>query len=298
MNINQLRMMAVFAKVAETASFKQAAEQLAMVPSVVSKQISDLEAQLGTQLLHRSTRSVRLSEQGQIFLKACNKMLQAAEQGFADLSQQRTQPSGHLRLTIPSVLSSDTFAAFVMRFQQSYPEVLLDIDCSDDKKDLIRDHFDLALHIGELPNSQLFGQLLFRTHGIICTHTKYQNLIDAIQHPHDLYQWYGLLLPNLAKGFTLTQHHSGVTLAIKPPKTTRINTGSLIQNSLKYAPVWSIFPDFAIQKLIKQGTLYRLLPDWYVVADALYAISTAQLTRLPLAHLFVTALRKELKTLF
>jgi DNA-binding transcriptional LysR family regulator len=294
MQIHQLRMMAIFAKIAETGSFKMASEQLDMTPSVISKCMSDLEKELGLQLLHRSTRSLRVSEAGKPFLEACNQMLQIAHEGLTQVTASHEQPKGLLRITIPSALINEGFASFLAHFQKRYPLIDLDIDCSDERRDLIRERYDLALHIGKSPDSQLFAQSLFKTKGIICAHSSQTEMINAIQSPADLNHWPAALLPSLSGGFELCHHDSEIAKhPIKSQKTMCINSGTLIRFCLSSQSAWGVFLDFNVHQALQSGVLKRLLPNWFITADALYAITPAPLGRLPLAKLFVEMLRNE-----
>jgi DNA-binding transcriptional LysR family regulator len=114
--IDRLRQMAIFAKTIDHGSFRGAARELRLSPSVVSHHISQLEDNLGVALLYRSTRKLTLTREGEKLLAATQKMLEAVEGELLDLSVSARTPSGELRITIPSVLSQSGFTDQIAAF--------------------------------------------------------------------------------------------------------------------------------------------------------------------------------------
>jgi len=142
--IDRLRQMAIFAKTIDHGSFRAAAKELRLSPSVVSHHISQLEESLGVALLYRSTRKLSLTSEGERLLVAARNMLQAVETELVDLSSSANTPSGELRLTMPSVLSQSHFTDRIAAFSKAYPRITLSLDFSDTRRALIDDGFDLA----------------------------------------------------------------------------------------------------------------------------------------------------------
>ena len=143
--IDRLRQMAIFAKTIDHGSFRGAARELRLSPSVVSHHISQLEESLGVALIYRSTRKLTLTPEGHRLLAATHKMLEAVEGELADLSVSATAPSGELRVTIPSVLSHSHFTAQIASFSKAYPRIKLLLDFSDTRRALIDDGFALPI---------------------------------------------------------------------------------------------------------------------------------------------------------
>ena len=107
--IDRLRQMAIFAKTIDHGSFRGAAKELHLSPSVVSHHISQLEEHLGVALIYRSTRKLTLTREGDRLLAATRTMLEAVESELQTLSAGANVPSGELRITAPSVLSKSSF---------------------------------------------------------------------------------------------------------------------------------------------------------------------------------------------
>jgi len=142
--IDRLRQMAIFAKAIDHGSFRAAADELRLSPSVVSHHISELEAHLGVALMYRTTRKLRLTSEGERLLAATHKMLDAVEGEVNALSATAAEPSGELRITMPSVLSSSPFIDMVAAFLVDYPRVGVEMDFSDERRDLIDGGYDIG----------------------------------------------------------------------------------------------------------------------------------------------------------
>ena len=116
--LDQLRQIAIFAKTVDHGSFRGAARSLRLSPSVVSHHVTQLEKRLGTPLLYRSTRKLSVTPDGERLLSAAQDMIEAAETGLQDVSNQSHQPSGVLRVTVPAVLTqsrlTNQMAAFAI----------------------------------------------------------------------------------------------------------------------------------------------------------------------------------------
>lgn len=142
-----------FVQVAETLSFVEAGRLQGISASAVGKAIARLEQQLGVRLFHRSTRSVALTAEGQLFLARCRRALDELELGQAELSSRSAEPRGTLRVSLPLV--SGLVLPVLSDFMQAYPHVRLDLDFDDRLVDVIEEGFDAVLRVGEPSDSRL-----------------------------------------------------------------------------------------------------------------------------------------------
>lgn len=145
--------MVIFTRAAETLSFAEAGRQLGLSASAIGKAVARLEARLGVRLFHRSTRSVRLTPEGELFLVRCQRILGEIEEAESELAISRAKPLGRLRVSIPLV--GTLLMPVLSAFMREYPEVQLDIDFSDRIVDVIEDGFDVVLRTGDAVDSQL-----------------------------------------------------------------------------------------------------------------------------------------------
>ncbi len=161
MMIDRLRQMAIFAKTIDHGSFRGAARELRLSPSVVSHHVAQLEESLGVALIYRSTRKLTLTPEGHRLLAATHKMLEAVEGELVDLSVSARAPSGELRITIPSVLSQSQFIEEIAAFSGAYPRIKLFLDFSDTRRALIDDGFDIAIRLGPKAKNTATSRKLF-----------------------------------------------------------------------------------------------------------------------------------------
>ncbi|KQR77265.1 LysR family transcriptional regulator [Burkholderia sp. Leaf177] len=156
--MDHLSGMVIFTRAAEVLNFAEAGRQLGLSASAIGKAIARLEARLSVRLFHRSTRSVRLTNEGELFLMRCQRILGEIEEAESELAFSRAKPTGRLRVSIPLVgtLLMPVISAFMLR----YPDVQLDIDFSDRIVDVIDDRLDVVLRTGDAADSQLTTRML------------------------------------------------------------------------------------------------------------------------------------------
>lgn len=159
--IDELRALAIFAKVVETGSFRSAANALKLSPSVVGHHVSRLEKRLGVALLYRSTRRLSLTHEGEKLFTSTKAMLSAAEKGLDSVAYHASEPTGKLNLTVPAMLTRSPLVSDIAAFAKEFPKVALSINFSDIQQDLIREGIDLAIRIGDLKDSALKSKRLF-----------------------------------------------------------------------------------------------------------------------------------------
>jgi DNA-binding transcriptional LysR family regulator len=142
-----LQRLVVFAAVADTRSFSMAAARLEVSNSHVSKQVSALEKELHTRLLHRTTRSISLTEAGEIFHLRCKAILSDVAAAEQEVLRRLDTPQGVLRVTAPPNLANASLGDIVRDFMAAYPEIQLDLTLSNQLFDLAEESIDIALRI-------------------------------------------------------------------------------------------------------------------------------------------------------
>jgi len=155
-----LRTLTVFVKVGERRSFVRAAAELGMGQSGVSNAINRLEDELGVQLLARTTRSVNLTEDGAAFLQRCRQILADLGEARQVLCQARAQPTGRLRLDLPSSFGRLKIVPLLGAFRAANPALKLAVTLTDRYIDLVEEAVDVAIRIGALQDSSLIARRL------------------------------------------------------------------------------------------------------------------------------------------
>lgn len=186
MNLDEIR---IFARVAELASFSRAADQLGVAKGHVSTSVQQLEARLGTRLLHRTTRSVRLTTDGERFLERCKELLAEAEQLGAMFKPSASGLTGRLRIDMPNIIARDIVIPRLPEFLAAHPLLEVGIGTNDRLVDLVQEGFDCVLRVGTLHDSGLVARqigemrmLNVASPAYLATHGTPVTLADLARH--------------------------------------------------------------------------------------------------------------------
>ena len=150
----------VFVAVVEHGGFREAAAQLKQPKSTVSRRVADLEAALGQQLLRRTTRTVSLTEVGELFFRQASQSLSSLSDAVRVVQQSQATPRGLLKVTAPPTFAELFMGGLLAGFAREFPEVRLVLDLNDRYVDLVAEGFDVALRAGTLADSSLKARLL------------------------------------------------------------------------------------------------------------------------------------------
>jgi LysR family transcriptional regulator for bpeEF and oprC len=169
--------MRVFTRIVDLGSFSRAGDELGMPRATVSHALRQLEARLGTQLLIRTTRSVRSTPDGQAYYVRCQRLLADLEETEAVFSHAAAQPRGMLRIDLPGPLGTAVIVPALADFRARYPLLELDIGASDRYVDLVHDGVDCVVRGGEQADSGLIARRLALLTQVTCASAGY-----AAQH--------------------------------------------------------------------------------------------------------------------
>lgn len=254
--------MVVFTRAAETLSFAEAGRQLGLSASAIGKAVARLETRLGVRLFHRSTRSVRLTPEGELFLARCQRILGEIEEAESELAISRAKPMGRLRVSIPLV--GTLLMPVLSAFMREYPEVQLDIDFSDRMVDVIEDGFDVVLRTGDAVDSQLTMRTLGHYTHLIVGAPAYLDARGTPTTPEALGE-HACLQHRFSRSGRLRRWHfvrDGASFDIDLPSTAIASAVeplvALAEAGLGLANV----PDYTVRKQLADGTLVAVLRDF------------------------------------
>lgn len=163
----------IFVAIAEHQGFSAAARELGITKSAVSKRISQLEAQLGVRLLHRSTRKLSLTEAGERYYEYATLAAKAAQDAEDAVSELQGEPRGLLKILAPMSFGQLHISPLIPHFLERYPQVQVDLVLDDRPLNLIEEGFDLAIRAGVLPDSSLIARRLASLRSAVCCSPKY-----------------------------------------------------------------------------------------------------------------------------
>jgi DNA-binding transcriptional LysR family regulator len=181
-----LRTLSIFVKVGERRSFVRAAAELGIGQSGVSNAIHRLEDELGIQLLARTTRSVNLTEDGAAFLERCRQILADLDEARQTLRHARTQPTGRLRIDLPTSFGRLKIVPLLGAFRAANPALTLAVTLTDRYIDLIEEAVDMTVRIGALQDSSLIARRLTQSQFRTVASPAYLALHGRPRRPEDL----------------------------------------------------------------------------------------------------------------
>ena len=184
--MGQLEDMQVYVRVVEAGGIGNAAEQLGIAKSAVSRRLTELEARLGVSLISRTTRTSKLTEAGKQYYTRSLRVIDEVAELNSSTTNTETSLSGTLRLSAPLSFGLSHLTPALDDFAKDHPELTLDIDFSDHKTDLIAGGFDLAFRIGELDDSSLKARKISPIHTSISASPAYLEKHGTPKTPDDL----------------------------------------------------------------------------------------------------------------
>ncbi|WP_207885240.1 LysR substrate-binding domain-containing protein [Pseudomonas sp. 30_B] len=176
----------MFVASAETGSFSRAAERLGKTPSAVTKAIGLLESELGARLFERTTRSMSLTEAGQLYLEGAREVLERMRETTEEIAQLHHSLRGVLRVTAPLVFGPAFLDQACADFLSQHPDVRLQVDLSDSYLDLLDGRYDLALRMGNSDLPGLIAQPLAGSRLVVCASPAYLARRGTPTHPHEV----------------------------------------------------------------------------------------------------------------
>ena len=275
--MDQLKAMEIFVEVARQRSFSAAGKQLGISRALVSKLIMQLEAELGTRLLHRSTREVSLTESGHAYLEPCSASVEQARLARLAISQSASELAGGLRVQAPSSFGSEWLADAIARFALRHPQLRASLHVDDNLLDPFKHGFDLSIRVGGIPDSRgLQMRTLAPCHGILCASPDYLAQFGTPNHPTELLQHRCLHFSHLTTGaswrFTRTVggHTEQISVDVTPSFSS--NNGKVLhQAALRGAGIVYDTTFLAWRDLLN-GHLVPVLSDWELPLNNLTAL--------------------------
>lgn len=262
--IDQLRQMAIFAKTIDHGSFRGAANDLRLSPSVVSHHISQLEEHIGVPLLHRSTRKLRLTPEGERLLTAARNMLDAVEADLLQLSVSAKEPSGELRVTIPSALSQSPLTDTLAKFTLKFPRIALTLDYTDLRRELIEDGFDVAIRLGFTGKNSPTSRVLFHGKRKLVASPAFLSGKDTVTEPKDLQDWSWISLKPAQNRPQIFAHGDGRRQSFKPKSKICCSDARALYRFARAGAGLAVVPDYLCVEDEANGLVKHLLPDWKV----------------------------------
>jgi DNA-binding transcriptional LysR family regulator len=246
-------------------SLTKAALQLGMTKSSGSRRIARIEAELGVQLIKRSTRKLHPTEIGKAYFERCVRVLDEVAATEQMIGEQRRSPSGLLRVAVPSELGALRYAAWFSEFAERHPDIRMEIHAGPGCRlvDLIASDVDAWIKTGKVPDSGLIVRRLGTITRSVCASPAYLQQHRAPGHPKDLRAHNCLLLgdqPHLTESWAFAHGSEHVTADVSG--SALVNSLAVLRQLTLSGLGLALLPDFQTQSDLEGRQLVKVMPDW------------------------------------
>ncbi|MDX2322103.1 MAG: LysR family transcriptional regulator [Moritella sp.] len=263
-NAQLLNGMVIFVEVVNTGSFTLAAQSSGHSTSYISKEITKLESRLAVRLMQRTTRSLSLTPEGEIYYLQCQQIISDAEQAEETLNGRQLEPKGTLRISCPTSFGNSRMQAIFSRFLTQYPLVNLELDLNNGKVDMVTEGFDVLVRgSAQLDDSTFISKKIFSSYGVVIASPDYlkrqgtpQTLADLAQHKVISYS--NLKQPNIWS----LKHSSGQQHQIQLVSRVLTNSSEMELSLCLAGHGITRMPRFNLSDEIDTGKLIELFSDY------------------------------------
>ena len=269
--MDRLTRIRVFINVVEAGSFSAASERLGLSRAAVSKYVSQLEEFLGGRLLNRTTRHVSPTESGRIYYERCKEILQNLEEADGLVSGLSGQPKGTLRVTCPTYFASQHLLPLVEEFNQLYPDLKVEIMCTERIVDLVDEGYDLAIRMTKTPDQELIARRLARCRHIVAASPDYLAKNPIPRVPEDLKQHRCIVFSyHISAIWPFTK--DGGDYSVKVPAALKTNNPDVLLESTISGMGITLMPTFLASDAIRGGKLRLVLQNYQTIDLDIYVV--------------------------
>ncbi|GLX79511.1 LysR family transcriptional regulator [Thalassotalea insulae] len=271
--MDKLKSMQSFVRLAELGSFTRVAEERNSSKSLISKEITMLENDLGVRLLHRSTRNLHLTLEGESYLARCKDILSQLESADAEVQGRHNLVKGRLKINAPMSLGLTDLSRLFADFITEYPEIELDLHLGDEKVDLVEQGFDLGFRVSsQTLDSAYVGKPLYQFNYHICVAKSYLAKHGPINHISQLSE-HNCFNYSYRLGKGIWPLENGVQVS----GNIRVNNTNFLMESIKRGLGIALIPEFVCREHLEQGEVVTILADVKRPKLTLYALYPSRL---------------------
>lgn len=260
--MDRLDAMRAFVAVAEAQNFTQAARRIGLSAPGITRAIAALEERIGTRLLHRTTRVVRLTEAGATFLTDCKRILAEVDEAEASAAGMHGTPRGTLNLTASVMFGRIHVAPVMLDFLQQYPEVTIRSLFVDRVVDIIDEGFDVAVRIAHLPDSSLSAARVGSVRRVVCASPDYLALYGTPETPADLSSHQACIFSTFLAPQPWTFQNGGRNESLLPPSRLVVNSAEVAIASALAGRGVTMALSYMIAPHLLSGALRIILTDY------------------------------------
>ena len=288
--IEDIRYLIVFARIAQAGPVSAGAQALGIATATASEHLARLEKSLGTALLYRNTRKLSLTGDGARLLETAGAMLELYEKGVIEFRARAVSSGGRLHVSMPAVFINSAFTAHLAAFVRRHPALELRITCSDSREDIVAEGIDLALRIGEMPDSSLKARHLFLLPRRVVAAPSLLAGHPPLEHPADLagLPWLGLSMRPDVRVFRHAGRGEAVEVGYAPQ--VRVDNVEAAWRLTVEGIGLSAPPDYLSAEALRRGEIVQVLPEWTLDPLQVHAVWPSNVSTSSAAYALVNAL--------
>lgn len=269
---DNVRELAFFLRVSEEASFSAAARTLNLDPSTISKVVQRLENRLGVRLFHRTSRVLQLTQEGERFLSAAHKVMQALEEAEETLNPSLEGASGLLRVSSTPAFARGRLAPLMPSFIEQYPALKVEFVLAGNQPDMFEQQIDVSFQGGVIPDSTLVARRVTKTRWHVCASRAYLERAGTPRHPSELaaHSCLNFLPGSYRSEWKLQNQEDGESA--RPTARLAANNGDMLCTLAVAGLGLARLADYHIADELAAGRLVTVLEDFAGEPEPIYAV--------------------------
>ncbi len=281
----------VFCRVVERSGFSRAAGDLGVPASTVSRRVARLEENLGTRLLHRTTRKLHLTDAGRVYFDQVSHALREIEAAELALQAVQGAPRGRVRLT---TVNEPFVEHMLLDFLERFPDISLEIDKSHRIADLVEEGFDLAIRAGTLPDSSLVAHRLLTSGPTLVASKAYLARRPAPSHISELSEHDCVILGTSATSATWTLRGAKGDVRVSVSGRIAVNGFQTAVDACVRGLGIGLFPRHFIEPMLAQGKLVEILKDAAPAPSGLFIVYPSRRLVAPAVRALIEFIKEEM----
>jgi len=260
--MDRFHLMNVLVAVVDAKGFAGAARALAISPPAVTRAVNELEAHLGLRLLTRTTRTVRMTEAGERYVQDCRRILAEMAEADESVTGQHGAPRGRLTLTAPVLFGGAFVTPIVREYLQRYPEVSATCLFLDRVVNLVDEGVDVAIRIGELPDSTLQAIRVGQVRRVVCASPAYLREQGTPLSPDDLHRHTIVSANSVTPQLEWRMQHHGAPLSVRLQARMSTTTNDSAMAAVAGGFGLTRLLSYQVAEYLRAGTLQAVLTEF------------------------------------
>lgn len=273
--LNHLYLMQLFVAIVQSNSFSGAAKKLKVAATKASKDIKYLEQSLDCKLLNRTTRSVNVTDVGEMYYKSALEILEMHSQMIDNIKMTKNTICGELRISAPELWGELVLAPIIINFKKQHPDVKFIVDLSNEKVDIYEDNIHIAFRSTDLKKEPYYSKHIIADEFIMCASSDFVLSNSPIGSPQDLDNHpFIALIQKHSQLDKIDFIHNDTNIKHHIKGELLFNNKKVIFKAIKAGLGIAVLPKYLVRKDLESGSLIEIMPDYKIKGSNFYALYT------------------------